>query len=85
MTASRAFVLFGRCLPYHNTDFENLSQLCRACEFRRTNNLIIFSTYHFIFTTLDKTIAEAILAMPVDDMMKVLVAGMCKSTRAWMK
>jgi hypothetical protein len=75
MTASRAFVLFGRCLPEHNTNLEDLSQLCHAFKLRRFNNLVIFSTYYFVVTTLDKTIAKAIFTMPMDDTVKVLGAN----------
>jgi len=64
--------LKGNFLPQNNTHFENHSWLYRAGEFRRTDHLAILSTYHLIVTPLDEVISDAIIAIAIDNMVKIL-------------
>jgi hypothetical protein len=65
-------VLKGNLLPQNNTHFENHSRLNRTGEFRRTDPLVILSAYHLIVTSLNEAISDAIIAIAVDDIVKIL-------------
>ena len=65
-------VLKGSFLPQNNAHFENHSWLYRAGEFRTTNRLAILSAYYLIVTALDEAISDAIIAIAVDDIVKIL-------------
>jgi hypothetical protein len=78
MTATRTFLLAfsKRCFwSQQNAHLEFHSTLNSACELRRTNDLAIISSYHFIIAPLDKINANAIFAMGLDNMVKILEGG----------
>jgi len=65
-------VLKGNFLSQHNTHFEDHSWLYRASELRGTDHLAVLSAYHLIVTSLDEAISDSIVAITIDDIVKIL-------------
>ena len=75
MVAARTFllgVLKSRSLPQHNADLEFHSWLHVARKLRWPNGLAIFSSYDFIVTPLDIVNSNAILAINLNNIVKIL-------------
>ena len=78
MTAARTFLLAfskGCFWSQQNAHLQFHSRLNSACKLRRTNDLVIISSHHFIIAPLNKVDSDAISTMGLDNMMKILGGG----------
>lgn len=71
-------ILQGPLLPQDNTQFEHHPRLDLVGKFQATDTLAVLGTYHLIITSLHIMTSNAIFAIAVDDMVKVLV---CRDER----
>jgi len=73
MATPGTLLLIHRCLLQHNANLENHSRLHLAGELRGVDDLAVSSTHHLIVTLLDEAVSQAIFAIAIDDIIKILV------------
>jgi hypothetical protein len=65
-------VFQGSGLPHNNAHFENHPWFYFTGKFGMANGVGTIRTYHLIIASLDKAISDTILAIAIDDVVKIL-------------
>jgi hypothetical protein len=72
VAASRTNVPSNVSLPQDNAHLNDHSWFHHAGKFQRIDGFAIFCTYHLIVTSFDEAIPDAVFAVPIDNIVKIL-------------